>query len=129
MKTPRPKFYVIRKDFTGEVEQYDVLNNLFNEILTQKGAINKKNFVVFDKDYNKVPVTTREQCKTYVNGHFRYNYWAKCECEFIIIDWPYRDTIEESHPKKIDIYDQIKPNLDLIVDLVWNYISDKIKNL
>lgn len=127
MKTPRPKFYIIRKSFTGEIEQYDVLAPLFNEILTSKDTINKKNFVVFDKDYNSVPVTTREQCKKFLDSHFKYLYWAKCECEFIAIDWPYRDTIETSHPKKIDMYDQIKPNLDVVVDLVWNYISDKIK--
>lgn len=127
MKPQRPKFYVIRKCFTGEIEPYDVLAPLFNEILTSKDIINKKNFTVFDKDYNSVPVTTRERCKKFLDSHFKYLYWAKCECEFIAIDWPYRDTIETSHPKKIDMYDQIKPNLDVVVDLVWNYISDKIK--
>ena len=45
----------------------------------------------------------------------------------IIIDWPYNDTIQKSRPHKVDVYDQIKPNIDIIVDLVWNYVEPKIK--
>ena len=45
----------------------------------------------------------------------------------IIIDWPHRNTIKDSRPLKVDVYDQLKPNMELIVDLVGNYIEPKIK--
>ena len=45
----------------------------------------------------------------------------------IAIDWPYNDTIQKSRPIKIDVYAQLEPNIDIIVDLIWNYIEPKIK--
>ena len=56
-------------------------------------------------------------------------FWGNATWEFVAIDWPYRETIEESRPVKIDVYEQLKPNLPLIVDLVWDYIEPKLKML
>lgn len=128
MKRIKPKFYALYKNFnTGHVEQFDVLDGLFHTILTEKGSISKKNFFVLDKSYKKIPVSTKEQLEEFMKSYFMYHYWSKCEWEFIIIDWPHRDTIEESRPYKIDVYEQIKPNLPVIADIVWNYIEPKIK--
>lgn len=128
MKRIKPKFYALYKNFnTGNVEHFDVLEGLFHTILTEKGSISKKNFFIFDKSYKRIPVSTKEQLEGFVKSYFMYHYWSKCEWEFIVIDWPYRDTIDLSRPHKIDVYEQIKPNLSVIVDLVWNYIEPKIK--
>lgn len=62
----------------------------------------------------------------YVSSNLMYRFWAKCEWEFVAIDWPHLDMVKDSRPVKIDVYDQLKPNIDLIVDLVWNYIEPKI---
>lgn len=123
----RPKFFVLNKDFnTGQLEKVDVLNNFFNVILTKTGRFNKKEFKYIGPEYKSYPVTTKEQLSSLLVSHFRYNYWAKCECEFLICDWPNREKVDDSRPIKIDMFDQIKINYSLILDLVWNYLEPKI---
>lgn len=130
MKQQKPKFYAFYKDFnSGELETIDVLSGFFNENLTEKGTLSKKKFTMFDKKTLKVvPITTKEQLEEHLKSYFLYHYWSKCEWEYIIVDWPYRDKVEESRPHKIDVYEQISPNMNLIVDLVWNYVESKIKS-
>ena len=129
-KLKRPQFFFIEKDLnTGEVKPYDVLMVVFDSILTAKGTIRNKNFYILDKKWNQVPVRTKEQLQKFIEGVFKYHYWAKCEWEFLAIDWPYRDTIETSRPVKIDVFDQLKPNIPVITDLVWNYIEPKLTKL
>ncbi len=131
MEQIKPKFYVLYKNFNnGQVEKYDVLAPLFAEILTDKGTISKKNFRYVDNTTLKfMPITNKKEFENFLKNHFIYHYWAKCEWEFIIIDWPCRDTIDQSRPHKIDVYEQLKPNLPLITDIVWNYIEPKLEKL
>jgi hypothetical protein len=128
MKQIKPKFYAIYKDFnTGKIEQIDVLDGLFREILTSKNTISKKHFYIYDKkSYKQIPVTTKEQLCEFIKSYLMYHFWSKCEWEFIVIDWPNRDTIEQSRPQKIDVYEQVKPNIPVITDLVWDYVEPKI---
>lgn len=129
MKTKRPQFFAMYKDSnTGEVEPYDVLGVVFDSILTSKGTF-RKEFYILDKRWNRIPVRTKEQLQKFIENTFRYYFWAKCEWEFVAIDWPYRDTIEKSRPVKIDVFDQLEPNIPVITDLVWNYIEPKITKL
>ena len=66
----------------------------------------------------------------FIKLELRYHFWGKCEWEFIAIDWPNRDTIDESRPVKIDVYEQqLEPNISVITDLVWNYIEPKLQKL
>ena len=62
MKKEKPKFYAFYKDFnSGNIETIDVLQGVFNEILTERGAISKKHFCIYDKKtYERIPVTTKE---------------------------------------------------------------------
>ena len=130
MKKQKPKFYVLHKDFNnGNVEPYEVLDAVFSEILTEKGSIRKKYFTIFNEKHNLIPVKTKEQCAKFVKNTLMYYFWGKCECEFVVIDWPYRDTIDQSRPVKVDMFEQLKPNLPLIVDLVWDYVEPKITKL
>ena len=128
-KQKKPSFYAFYKDFnTGAVKPVNVLEYVFDEILTERGAICKKHFCIYDdKTYKRIPITTKEQLAKRINSILMYYFWSKCEWEMIIIDWPYNDTIQKSRPHKVDVYDQIKPNIDIIVDLVWNYVEPKIK--
>ena len=129
-KNTRPQFFAFEKDFNdGKVKTFDVLRVVFNEIFNSKGAINKKAFTIWDKKFNRIPVRTKEQCQEFIEGIFRYHFWSRCEYEFIAIDWPYRDTIDKSRPVKIDVFDQLEPNLPVITDLVWNYIEPKVQKL
>lgn len=128
-KQKRPSFYAFYKDFnTGAIKSIDVLEYIFSEFLTERGAIIKKKFQIYDRNTHKpIPITTKEQLAERIRTILMYRFWAKCEWEMVIIDFPYRDTIKDSRPLKVDVYDQLKPNMDLIVDLVWNYVEPKIK--
>ena len=126
MKKEQPKFYALHKDFNdGKIKQYEVLGTVFNDIFTEKGTISKRKFTLFEN--NKiVPIRTKEQCSKFVRITLMNRFWGNATWEFVAIDWPYRETIEESRPVKIDVYEQLKPNLPLIVDLVWDYIEPKL---
>lgn len=128
-KQKKPSFYAFYKDFnTGAIKPIDVLEYIFDELLTERGAIIKKKFQIYDRNtYKPIPITTKEQLAERIRTILMYRFWAKCEWEMVIIDFPYRDTIKDSRPLKVDVYDQLKPNMDLIVDLVWNYVEPKIK--
>ena len=130
MKTKRPQFFAMYKDFNdGKMKHTDVLHVVLDPILNSKGGIKNKEFYIYDKKWNRVPVRTKEQLKEFITDKFRYHFWAKCEWEFIAIDWPHRDTINDSHPVKIDVFDQLEPNIPVITDLVWNYIEPKLQKL
>ena len=129
-KSKRPQFFAMYKEWNrGKIEPYDVLEVVFNSIFTSKGAISTKDFTIFDKDWHRIPVRTKQQLQQFITDTFRYHYWAKCEWEFIAIDWPHSDTIDKSRPVKIDVYDQLEPNIPIITDIVWNYIEPKLSKL
>lgn len=127
---PKPKFFALHKDFNdGKVKYYDVLGVIFNTILTEKNKIKPKEFILWSDDYKKVPIRTKEQLNKYITQEFRYYFWANASWEFVAIDWPYRDTVDNSRPVKIDIFEQLEPNIPVIVDLVWDYLEPQIKKL
>ena len=76
MKKEKPKFYALYKDFnSGNIETIDVLQGVFNEILTERGAISKKHFCIYDKKtYERIPVTTKEQLKELVCMNLMYRF-------------------------------------------------------
>ena len=93
-------------------------------------------FYTYDDDWHRIKITTKEHLGKFIRQTLRYYYWAKCEWEFIVIDWPYRtstpdgelkgeEIIMKNRPHKIDVYKQIEPNLGLITDLLW----EEVKNL
>ena len=98
-KKERPQFFVIYKDFNnGKIEKYDVLNVIFNTIFTERGTFNTRLFHYFDEKWNVLPVRTKEQLEKFIKQELSYHFWGKCEWEFVVIDWPYRDTIDKSRP-------------------------------
>ena len=126
-KKQRPEFYALYKDFNdGEMKPYEVLSVVFNTILTKKDTIKKKSFYIFTDAWHQVPVRTKEQCAKFVRDILMYHFWSNATWEYVAIDWPYRATIDASRPVKIDVFDQLEPNLPLITDLVWNYVEPKI---
>ena len=121
----------MHKDFNdGEMKPYNVLSAVFEDILTPKDRLVSKYFYIIDRNnYKKVKIQTKEQCAEFVKDKLMYHFWGNATWEFVAIDWPYRNTIEESRPVKIDVYEQLEPNLSLIVDLVWDYLEPKVMKL
>lgn len=115
----KPEFFVLLKSFNSTLEKYDILKNLFLNI-----EENKKNkaFTIFDDASNKIiPIAKKEHLIKYVKTYFKCRYWSRCEYEFVIVDWPYKEKVEDSFPVKIDAYEQIELNFDVIMDLIWKY--------
>jgi len=56
---------------------------------------------------------TEEQWRKFVKQHGMYMFWSGCEYEIIVSQWPPTDK-----SSKVDVWQQIEPNLDLIVKLL-----------
>lgn len=97
------KWYVLRWDFNSKkVINYNILQWRKEDIANE---VRRKSI------YNKSIL--REYLKT----TFMYDYWSKTECEFYISD------LHGDDYEKIDIWRQIEPNLDLIVE----YVNSKME--
>ena len=57
---------------------------------------------------------SHEEFVEFVDAECRYQYWGRCEYEFILTPWPPNIEIEN----KIDIYWQLEPNIDTIASLL-----------
>ena len=100
VKNVKLEWYVLRWDFNRkEVVNYNILADIVEDIAKEVRA--KR---VYDKSI------LREYLKT----QFMYNYWSKAECEFYISD------LHGNDYRKVDMWKQIEPNLNNIVEYV-NY--------
>lgn len=89
--------------------------------------INRNEFIYYDvmpyliRCYKKEKdkPETFEEFKKFVKDEAMYQFWGRCEYEIILVDWPC-----SKKQKKIDVYDQICMNLDLVTKL----LMDAVKN-
>jgi len=70
-----------------------------------------------EKKYKKVPETF-EEFKEFVRSKGMYQFWARCEYEVILVDWP-----GQKVEKKIDVWNQIEMNLDIVTKIVMDSIN------
>lgn len=100
----------------------------FNVILWD---VNRREFIPYDvipyfiREYEdaikyKTEPKTTEEFKDFVVKWGKYQFWARCEYEIVLTDWPVLKT-----QRKIDVFEQIQMNLDLVVELVM----DSVKNM
>ena len=66
---------------------------------------------------------TKEELSEELRHIVKYNFWSKCEWEFIISSWPPNKT--QPLEEKVDAYDQINLNWDRFVDYVWQFVPKK----
>lgn len=71
------------------------------------------------KAWKKTPETF-EEFKKFVIDESRYMYWARCEWEIIVQDWPCRK-VED----KIDVFWQIEMNINLVTRLLMENVGIK----
>lgn len=117
--------------------------------------INSKQFETYDiipylvSQYQKAESKpkTFEEFKEFVKAKAQYQWWSRCEYEIILSPWPYvsspserwdkkgEDNIEawkehwKKHLKecqKIDVYYQVRINLDVITNLVMESVTNEI---
>lgn len=72
--------------------------------------------------YKKTPETF-EEFREFVNNESMRQFWSRCEYEIIIKDWP-----GQTKQEKVDVYWQIKNNLDLVTEVLINTINEGNRN-
>lgn len=99
-------FYVIRWDFNrDEVEHYDIIPYFKRVYDSLKKSERPKTF---------------DEVKDFILKEGRYNFWARCEYETIVHSWPHR---ENGHEHKMDIFEQIKMNIDVITEVFTRLVQ------
>ena len=63
---------------------------------------------------------SEEQWKKFVERHGMYMFWSRCEYEIIVTSWPKGDK-----EVKIDVWQQIKSNLDVVVKILMDEYGKK----
>lgn len=123
MKRKIPPYYVINWNVNCDnIVYYDVMpylvscwkeekkrkHKLWNDGITE---INVK------KDTTKMPEKF-DEFKKFITKYAMYRYWARCEYETIVTGWPVG-----KHEHKLDVYEQIKMNIDVVTKHFMDYIN------
>ena len=90
--------------------------NIFSHggfVKSLKEMINKRNQNV-DQDFD-----FNEELKRIL----KYYFWAKCEMELLLTDWP-----NQSFTEKVDVYDQLELNWNRFVDYIYSNMSNIIRD-
>jgi hypothetical protein len=99
----------------------------FNVIIED---FNKKEFIPYDvmpyfekcyKEAKEKPITL-EECTKFIDSKAKYRFWSRCEYEIVLTSFP-SGKIKE----KIDVYSQIKLNLEVITELFMEDLKIKKK--
>lgn len=123
METIKSSFKVINWDFnTDSIEYYDVLPYLRREIQHRLDCLKKwrkterwkKRIEADPNDIYFCELDTWEKLRDFIELKTRTQFWSRCEYEVIVTGWP-----QQNNSVKIDVYDQIKENIDVITDILW----------
>lgn len=100
-------FNVLEYNFTTrKIDYYDVLPYFRREWKSKDWS--------FDKDKVKL----KKDLKDWIIRASHYQFWARCEYEFLMAPWPYRDETLKDDLKKIDVHEQVMMNIDIITDIL-----------
>lgn len=114
------KFNVLLWDFDSDkLIYYDVLPYLRSRYKERVKCHRKSK----DTDYWKVPVTL-EEFKDFIERESLVRYWARCEYEMICHCWPVR-----KNDHKLDVYEQIMMNIDIVAELLYTEITSGSLNI
>ena len=103
-------FYVINEDWnTSSFLPYDVIPYLVRRYKETSPKNNR-------------PVTLEDFVK-FVNNESMSQWWGRCEYEIILKNW-----CGKAHEKKIDVYQQVRMNLNLIARIVMKEVTKGAKS-
>ena len=102
------EWYAFREDSnTRKLTRFNILNDYrVDEIM---------------KRIKKEKATTYEGIKSIIRRELMYYYWSKCEHE-VLVSGLFDTDLDEA--EKIDVWYQLEPNLDRIVEY---FIANKLK--
>lgn len=106
-----------------------MVSNKFNVIMYDT---NRKEFYWYDvipylveryksEKKSSKPVTF-DEFKKFVDRWALYQWWGRCEYEIILDSWPQTDI-----DRKVDVYWQLKNNIDIVTEIVMNECTKREK--
>ena len=106
----------------NEIEYYDIMPYLIDMWNQEKKRAHKLWNVDFSEndkkvDDSKMPATF-DEFKKFILQEARHQYWARCEYEVIIQDWPC-----QKKEQKIDVFQQIEANIDVITNIFMQNVN------
>ena len=129
----KKKFNVLLRDFNKKKPiPYDVLPYFRRE---------------WEERYKDIPVKTKEDLKKWIKDLSQYQFWSRCEYEFLIAKWPFggwqltedmekfiatnpdlKDNktnidmcnIITKEMDVIDVHEQIMMNIDIVTDILYD---------
>ena len=108
MKRKIEPYYVITWNFNkDQIERYNIMDYLINCYKETK------------KRKLDIPKTF-EEYKNFILKKSKYQFWSRCEYECIIHCWPVK-----KNEYKLDVYEQIEMNIDIITKHFMNQITNK----
>lgn len=93
----------------GEFKPYNIIPRLLTEYDEKKERQDFKEPKTFE-DYKK-----------FVIDYARYMWWARCQYEIILVNWP-----GQNKSKKWDVFMQVMMNIDLITEVFINALKKRI---
>lgn len=129
MKKELKKFHTLNWDFNHDtIEHYDVLPYLRLCIKARKDTDKKaKKSKRMQKMKEENPADyemywafpeTYEKFVKFIDREAMHQFWGRCEYEMICQGWPV-----PQNDYKLDVYEQIKMNLDVICKILWEEIK------
>lgn len=123
-------FNVIVWDFNKQkFVPYDILPHL-RDCLNKRKEIfeNYRKTEEYKKsehpDENLIFPSTFDELKEFIRKESVCKWWARCEYEIILVDWP-----NHTKSEKIDVYWQIMQNIDIITNILYKEWSIYIFNI
>lgn len=71
-----------------------------------------------DDLFDRCLIKDRETLKNWIIRASRYNFWSRCEYEFLMAPWPYSKETLEKDLIKIDVHEQIMMNIEVLTDIL-----------
>ena len=115
MKKNKLKFYAFIKDRnTHQIRKINIFGYVWNDLLRIKKVLNKDYKV--NKEYTKEgKVYFEEKFKTALLSMF----WCRVEYEVLV-----SDVIWTEETERIDVYDQLMMNWELLKEYTWEHLKD-----
>ena len=119
-------YFVLLRDFnSNKTVKHDIMPYILQ---TYKECEKKKFWWMFDDP--KIAPIAKEDFKYFVERVCKHMYWSRCEYEWLMISWPpgKMDTLEQcqkiiNSSTKIDAWDQIEMNLDIVTNVFIENIN------
>ena len=81
-------------------------------------------FTYLEREFKKSSLKdmSKESLMSWILDKSRYMFWSRCEYEVILSPWPPNENVS----RKIDVFEQIEMNIEVITDMFYNYHKNEI---